>query len=347
MLCARGQVGVLFLYDPDRLKAPQIRDGARGEGKFRQVSWTEALDHSAAQLQQIADEYGPESVVFLGDTSGDFWFTDYLAQAWGLPNGAKPSISLCTSPREEAAKITYGQGIGNHEPVDWDGVSCITLIGTHIGEDTRNTMMQDFANAHARGARTIVVDPRFSSVAMKADYWLPIKPGHRHSAPARLDERARHRAVDRPEMYITQWTTGYDALAAHVQAFTPEWAAPITDLPADQIRATAREMGKARPQSVLVPGRHVTWYGNDTQRMRAVYILNALLGAIGTPGALYLNKTPYIEEIAHPPYAVQGGPVAERRPLARRPCCLLDLPARRARTARGIRSCAARRRCKS
>ncbi len=215
-------------------------------------------------------------------------------------------MSLCTSPREEAAKITYGQGIGNHEPVDWDGVSCITLIGTHIGEDTRNTMMQDFANAHARGARTIVVDPRFSSVAMKADYWLPIKPGTDTALLlAWMNVLVTEQLID--QTYITQWTTGYDALAAHVQAFTPEWAAPITDLPADQIRATAREMGKARPQSVLVPGRHVTWYGNDTQRMRAVYILNALLGAIGTPGALYLNKTPYIEEIAHPPYAVQGG----------------------------------------
>jgi thiosulfate reductase/polysulfide reductase chain A len=48
----------------------------------------------------------------------------------------------------------------------------------------------------------------------------------------------------------------------------------------------------------------VTWYGNDTQRMRAVYILNALLGAYGQKGGLYFNKTPYIEELAHPPWAV-------------------------------------------
>ena len=54
---------------------------------------------------------------------------------------------------------------------------CVTLIGSHIGEDSRNTVMQDFARAWSQGAKVIVVDPRFSSVAPKADYWLPIKPG--------------------------------------------------------------------------------------------------------------------------------------------------------------------------
>jgi thiosulfate reductase/polysulfide reductase chain A len=56
-----------------------------------------------------------------------------------------------------------------------------------------------------------------------------------------------------------------------------------------------------------VPGRHVVWYGNDTQRMRAVYVVNALLGAYGRPGGLYFNKPPYLEEHPHPPYAVIGG----------------------------------------
>ena len=55
-------------------------------------------------------------------------------------------------------------------------------------------------------------------------------------------------------------------------------------------------MGRNRPQSVIVPGRHVTWYGNDTQRMRAVYIINALLGAVGRPGGLYFNKPPFLDE---------------------------------------------------
>ncbi|MBL8056950.1 MAG: molybdopterin-dependent oxidoreductase, partial [Anaerolineales bacterium] len=305
-LCARGQAGVSFLYDPDRLKRPMIRTGARGEGKFREASWEEALDYSAEQLLKIKDQYGPEGVAFLGHTSGDFWFIDYLPQAWGSPNAAKPSTSLCTSPREEAALLTFGRAIGNHEPVDWAEARCLVLIGTHIGEDARNTMMQDLAEARARGAQLIVVDPRYSSAAMKADHWLPIKPGTDTALLlAWMNVLIAEDLIDRD--FIDQWTVGFDELRAHVAALTPEWAAAITDLPADLIRESARTFGRARPQAVIVPGRHVVWYGNDTQRLRAVYILNALVGAYGRPGGLYFNKTPYLEEHPHPPYAVIGG----------------------------------------
>jgi thiosulfate reductase / polysulfide reductase chain A len=304
-LCARGQAGVSFLYDPDRLKQPLMRNGERGSGAMRNATWTEALDYAAAQLNKIKDTYGPESVAFFGHTSGDFWFTDYLSQAFGSPNAAKPNMSLCTSPREEASLITYGFGIGNHEPVDWEQARCLVLIGTHIGEDARNTMMQDFANARARGAKVVVVDPRYSSAAMKADYWLPIKPGTDTALLlAWMNVLITEGLYDKA--YVDKWTIGFAELAAHVKAFTPEWAAPITDLDAGLIRAAAREMGRNLPQSVIVPGRHVTWYGNDTERMRAVYIINALLGAVGRPGGLYLNKAAFLDVYPHPPFAVVG-----------------------------------------
>jgi len=73
--------------------------------------------------------------------------------------------------------------------------------------------------------------------------------------------------------FIDKWTDGFDKLAIHVKSFTPEWASSITELSTEKIRETARAFGNARPSSVIVPGRHVIWYGNDTQRMRAVYIL--------------------------------------------------------------------------
>jgi thiosulfate reductase/polysulfide reductase chain A len=306
MLCARGQAGVSFLYDPDRLKKPLIRTGERGEGKFREASWSEALDYVAERMTEIGDQHGPESVAFFGHTCGDGWFTEYLPQAWGSPNAARPSSSLCTSPREEAALLTIGRPIGGHEPVDWDYIDCITLIGSHIGEDTRNTVMQDFAGARARGAKVIVVDPRFSTVAGKADHWLPIKPGTDTALLlAWMNVLIAEGRID--SAYLDEWAEGFDELAEHVSGFTPEWAAAITDLPADKIRATARLMGDALPRSLIVPGRHVTWYGNDTQRMRAVYIVNALLGAYGRKGGMYFNKSPYLDAYPHPPFVVAGG----------------------------------------
>jgi thiosulfate reductase/polysulfide reductase chain A len=305
-LCARGQAGVSFLYDPDRLRRPAIRTGARGEGRFRDATWEEALDHGAAKLLAIKERYGPEAVAFLGHTSGDHWFVDHLPQAWGSPNAARPSTSLCTSPREEASILTVGRAVGNHEPVDWDEARCIVLIGTHVGEDARNTMMQDLARARARGARLIVVDPRFSSAAMKADTWLPIKPGTDTALLlAWMNVLIGEGLVDRE--FVERWTVGFERLAAHVAERTPEWASPITELPAAAIRESARALGRERPRSVIVPGRHVVWYGNDTQRMRAVYIVDALLGAYGRPGGLYFSRSPYLEEHPHAPYQVTGG----------------------------------------
>jgi len=304
-LCARGQGGVSFMYDPDRLQSPMIRTGDRGSGQFKEVTWEEALDYVAAALLNIKDKYGQESLAVFGHTSGDAWFADHFAQAWGTPNAAKPSSSLCLSPRDEAATLTYGSAVGGHEPVDWDGIEAMTLIGSHIGEDARNTVMQDFANAYARGAKVIVVDPRQSSVAAKADYWLPIKPGTDAALMlAWMNVIINEGLYDQD--YVAEWTQGFDQLAAHVLEFTPDWAAGITDLSAAQIRETAQVMAASRPRSVVIPGRHTTWYGNDSQRMRSTYLVNALLGVYGREGGMYINKSVYLDSYPYPPYTVTG-----------------------------------------
>lgn len=305
MLCARGQGGPSFMYDPDRLQAPMIRTGERGSGKFKEVSWEEALDYVASALGIVRDSYGEEALAVFGHTGGDYWFADHFAQAWGTPNAAKPSSSLCLSPRDEAAKLTLGWAVGGHEPVDWDYIEAMTLIGSHIGEDARNTTMQDFANARSRGAKVIAVDPRFSSVAAKADYWLPIKPGTDTALLLAWMNILIHGDLY-DKAYVDEWTKGFDDLAAHVAEFTPDWAAGITDLPAAQIRETAEVMAANLPRSVVVPGRHTTWYGTDSQRMRSTYIVNALLGAYGRQGGLYFNKSVYLDHYPLPPWTITG-----------------------------------------
>ena len=307
MLCARGQGGVSFIYDPDRLQAPMVRTGERGEGKFQEVTWEEALDESAAKLLAIAEEYGPESVAIFGHTSGDFWFTDYFAQAWGTPNAAKPSSSLCTSPREEAANLDHGLhrrrpragrlGRGSALP-DPDRQPHRRGLAQHGDAGLCQRLGQGRQGHRRRSALLHGGRPRPTTGCPSSR-----APTRRCCWPGStcIINEERYDAD-----YVAEWTEGFDELKAHVQEFTPEWAAAITDLPAELIHETALVMADNLPQSLIMPGRHVTWYGNDTQRMRAVYIINALLGAYGREGGFYFNKSPYIESYPHPPFAVAG-----------------------------------------
>ena len=86
-----------------------------------------------------------------------------------------------------------------------------------------------------------------------------------------------------------------------MQPFTPEWAESLTEIPAARIRETARAMGAAKPSVALHPGRHVSWYGNDTQRARAMAIVTALLGAYGRKGGIFLPTKLKPGNIPHPP----------------------------------------------
>lgn len=285
-LCARGNAGTGLLYDPDRLKYPMRRTGARGEGRFERISWDEALDLLAGKLKQIKDQHGPEAVAFFPHGIGAR-FMGTLLKAYGTPNSAEPSFAQCRGPRDVGYSLTFGRPLGSPEPVDLENAKLVVLIGSHLGENVFTSQITQFADGLAGGAKLVVVDPRFSLAASKADWWLPIKPGTDIALLlAWMNVLLAEDLYDKE--YLDAHGHGLRELAAHVREFTPEWAAAITELQADQIRETARAMGAAKPAVVVHPGRHVTWYGDDTQRARAMAILTALLGSYGRKGGLFL-----------------------------------------------------------
>jgi thiosulfate reductase/polysulfide reductase chain A len=289
-LCARGNAGQFTLYDPDRLKRPQMRVGERGEGRFRDVSWEEALDWLAARLQELKQKYGPESVAFFPHGVASTFFAT-LMKAYGTPNSAEPAFAQCRGPREVGYALTFGRGLGSPEPLDLDNAKVIVLIGSHLGENVFTSQITQFAEGLARGAKLIVVDPRFSTAATKADWWLPIRPGTDIALLLAWMHVLLNENLEDKE-YLARYATGLDSLREHVRPFTPEWASKETELPPALIRETARAMGAAKPAVLVHPGRHVTWYGDDTQRARAMAILTALLGAYGQKGGILL-PTPF------------------------------------------------------
>ena len=295
-LCPRGEAATALLYDPDRLKTPLLRRSKRGQQVFEAVSWSAALDETARQMDAIRTKYGPEAFALFTHGWGGSWFTR-LMQAYGSPNVAAPSYAQCRGPREVAFSLTYGQGLGSPESIDIENARCITLLGSHLGENMHNTQVQEFATAIGRGAQLIVVDPRFSVAASKAKFWLPIKPGTDIALLlAWMNVIIAEKRYDAD--YVAKYASGFDELSKHVADKTPEWAYPITGIKPEVIRETARLIAGSRPASLIHPGRHVTWYGDDTQRLRAVAILTALLGAWGRrggyilPSAMELPKYP-------------------------------------------------------
>ncbi|MBZ0265184.1 molybdopterin-dependent oxidoreductase [bacterium] len=284
-LCPRGNGATGLTYDPDRLKTPMIRTKNRGQEMFREATWDEALDYTAEKMTGIKEKYGPECLAFFNHGYGASQLK-HLLQAYGTPNIAAPSYAQCRGPREVAFDLTYGEEIGSPERVDIKNTRMLVLLGSHLGENMHNTQVQEFADAIDNGAKIVVVDPRFSTAAGKADWYLPIKAGTDLALLLSWMNVIINEGLYDKE-YVHSYAFGFEQLKAHVQAYTPERVWTITGIKPELIRATAREMGHQKPGVLIHPGRHVTWYGDDTQRVRAIAMLTALLGAWGRKGGYF------------------------------------------------------------
>jgi len=299
-LCPRGTGGVGMYNDEDRLKTPLIRENKGGESTFREASWEEALDLVAEKMKDISEKYGPESFALLKHGSPGKHF-EHLMRAYGSDTVGEPAYAQCRGPRETGFATTFGSWIGSPEPTDIRDTKCLVLIGSHIGENMHNSQVQEMSEAIDKGATIITVDPRLSTAASKSKYWLPIKP----STDIALLLAWMHVLIYEEiydKDYVEQYAYGFDELKEHVKNMTPEWAYGITTIKPDIIRKTAREMANASPSVIIHPGRHVVWYGDDTQRERAIAILNGLLGSWGKRGGFYLKEKKKLPKFPHPKY---------------------------------------------
>jgi len=320
-LCPRGTGGVGMYNDGDRLKTPLIRTTTGNIQTYREASWDEALEYIAVKLNKVIAASGPESVALFSHGSGGKYFGGLL-KAFGSNSNAAPSYAQCKGPREAAFLATFGEVVESPECTDIRDTRCLVLIGSHIGENMHNGQVQEMSDAIDKGATIITVDPRYSTAASKSKYWLPIKPATDLALLlAWMNVIIGEKLYDTE--YVEKYTTGFDQLKEHVKSFTPEWAYGITTIQPLMIRETARAMAHAAPAVIVHPGRHVTWYGDDVQRLRAVAILNAILGSWGRRGGFYKPESLTVPEFPHPHYpAIKVGwrdLLGEKYPLADQP----------------------------
>lgn len=273
-LCPRGQSGLMNTYDPDRVLTPLIRVGKRGEGKFRQASWEEALDLTASKMLEIKNKYGAEAMVFSSTHNLSQVQFENLLYAFGSPNYGTQR-SLCFNAMIVANQMTYGM----EEParIYNDELKYILLTGRNLLEAISTSETHDLITALDRGAKVVYLDPRFTKTASKATEWLPIKPGNDlafHLALLNVIIGEKLYKVS----FVNQHTVGFDELKKEVARYTPEWAAPLTGIPAETIARIAREFAAAAPNALAHNGWRTSNFVNSFHTQRAITVLNALVG---------------------------------------------------------------------
>lgn len=306
------------LNSPDRLKFPLKREGERGEGKWKRISWDEALDTIARKLSEIKDRCGPESVaILIGEPKGlEFAFAQRFATAFGTPNVATPG-TYCGVQTSHALYSTFGsariQARTESNPrvmIIW-GSNFAHIGGTFVG-----TTKRQIHEALEKGCKLIVIDPRDIAIwpakgwtaSNKATLWLRPRPASDGVlAMGMIKLIIEEKLYDKD--YVANWTVGFEELQEHVKTFTLEEVEKLTWVPKEQIREAARVYAKNKP-GIIGWGNALEQTVCAFQTCRAIAILRALTGNVNTPNGGEFEVEP--ASMTRPGRFMLGGNLKER-----------------------------------
>jgi anaerobic dimethyl sulfoxide reductase subunit A len=282
---------------------PLKRYGRRGEGKFRPISWDEALDSIASQFERIKRKYGSSSL-FVPYGTGSYNQLNGSHVARRLMNLYGGCLGIYNSYSWAATNLAtptvYGTLITGNQRQDWLNAKYILMWGWNPAEMRDGTNSDYFIKlAREAGARVICIDPRHTlSAAALADEWVPIRPGTdtaMMSAMAHVLITEKLYAAD----FVSTHCVGFDMAQMPIMEAesysdyilgvhdglpkTPEWAEKITGVPAGTIARIAREYATCKP-SILYQGYGMQRRAYGEQVVRAGCVLAAITGNVGVPG---------------------------------------------------------------
>ena len=290
--CVRGlHYAETFLNDR-RLLTPLKRVGARGEGKFRPISWDQALDELCENWVRIRDRYGPQSryVNYAWGESGVLNGTQLAKRLLRTDGGHLDYYnSYSTACAAYATPYVYGTAMSGSSFSTLTASKLIILWAHNPAETVFDDLMYWLRQAKANGARIAVVDPRRSATCKALDaQWIPIRPA---SDGAMLDAMAWtiiSEGLYDPEFlrkHVLGWREWFACLSGERDGVpkTPAWAEEITGVPADTIRTLALDYASSKPAAML-PGYGAQRHENGEQFTRGVCALACLTGNVGVRG---------------------------------------------------------------
>ncbi len=295
-MCAKGQAGVNQVNDPDRILYPMRRVGKRGEGKWKRITWDQALTELAGRMKKLRDAGTPEKVMFHYGRmkSSSSKLIKIFLDNYGTGTVGNHT-SICEGGKWTAQELTWG---GHYDNWDFDNTRFVLNFGSNVLEahtnhiPTAHRLLWAMAD---RNVRLVTFDVRLSNTPAKSSEWVPIRPGTDLAVVLAMCNVVMREDLYKGEgedfMAFCKFTPNHDAtldekvamLKAHLAKYTPEWAEKISGVPATKIAALAREFANAKPGCLISYRGAVAHYnGNDTER--AVQMLASITGNIDNPG---------------------------------------------------------------
>jgi anaerobic selenocysteine-containing dehydrogenase/Fe-S-cluster-containing dehydrogenase component len=326
-VCPKSQMTLQLYNNPHRLVTPLKRVGKRGSDKFKRISWDQALSEIAQKLSVVRDRYGSEALAIQsGSRTGVLNIIGALplfAGLWGTSNVAATD-PYCDLGKGVALNLTQGTGVMANVYTEEDIGSAGAYV--YIGDNQAETrpvnfgMVNDWRLQH--GAKMIVVDPRLTATASKADAWLPIRSGTDMALGLGLIHYLfEHNLHD--EEFCERWIVGWREWRDYIkdQQYDLEWTAQVTDLDRVQIEMLARTIAEVDGCMIFL-SRGINQHTNSAQTNRVFMFVAAMTGNWGRHGGGYFNVSS--EMNWNPPLIPEGRKVETRAAVGKNPSSWME-----------------------
>jgi formate dehydrogenase major subunit len=266
-------------HDSHRLKYPMKLAG----GKWQKISWDQALNEVSQKLLQIRQESGPDATMWIGSSKHNneqaYLFNKFAAM-FGT-NNMDHQARICHSTTVAGIANTWGYGAMTNSYNDEQFSKCILFFGSNAAEAHPVSMLHTL-HAKENGAKVIVVDPRFTRTAARADKYYRIRSG---ADVAFLMGMLHHIFKNgwEDKDYIARRVFGMEEAKAEAMKWTPDKVEEATGMKEDEVRDVAETMAKNRP-STIVWAMGQTQHTNGNAIVRASAILQLALGNVGIAG---------------------------------------------------------------
>ena len=310
--CLKGQTALEVLYSPERIQRPLRQKGARGSGDWEEISWEEALGMVLARLGELRAAGQAHTVAFLhGELRGQLRsLVERFMQAYGSPNVIS-QLSLGEQVVRQA--LFLSQGVNGLPVYDLNNANYVMTFGGNLLETNRHVIGYLGALAFMRRGRPqrgklVAAHPRLSLTGMKADEWIPIRPGTYGALALGMANIIINSQLYDAD-FVRDFTFGFEDFKDEngqvhrgfkslvLEEYDLERVSAITGVASEVIARLAGEFATNRPAVAVLPLEDGELNsGNSLYTSLAVHALNALVGSLDVPGGVLIQRFPQLQD---------------------------------------------------